>query len=109
MPRTVVERGLSLLGGAPGDVALISSDAVVTYAELHQRVDERVQQLGPVRRLVMAIAANDLEPLVTLESKRGLWKRALEERWLLVFEHDPVTPWGRLDPDADRPKLTESS
>jgi glyoxylase-like metal-dependent hydrolase (beta-lactamase superfamily II) len=47
------------------------------------------------------IMGYDLEPLVTLESKRGLWKRALEEDWLLVFQHDPRTPWGRLDPDAD--------
>ena len=52
------------------------------------------------------IMGYDLEPLVTLESKRGLWTRALEERWLLVFEHDPEVAWGRLDPDADRPKLT---
>jgi glyoxylase-like metal-dependent hydrolase (beta-lactamase superfamily II) len=47
------------------------------------------------------IMGYDLEPLVTLESKRGLWKHALEEDWLLVFEHDPRTPWGRLDPEAD--------
>ena len=51
------------------------------------------------------IMGYDLEPLVTLESKRGLWTRALEEQWLLVFEHDPEVAWGRLDPDADRPKL----
>lgn len=51
------------------------------------------------------IMGYDLEPLVTLESKRGLWTRALEEKWLLVFEHDPEVAWGRLDPDADRPKL----
>ena len=51
------------------------------------------------------IMGYDLEPLVTLESKRALWARALEEDWLLVFEHDPVTPWGRLDPDADTPTL----
>jgi glyoxylase-like metal-dependent hydrolase (beta-lactamase superfamily II) len=51
------------------------------------------------------IMGYDLEPLVTLESKRGLWKRALEEDWLLVFEHDPRTPWGRLDPGSDTPKL----
>jgi glyoxylase-like metal-dependent hydrolase (beta-lactamase superfamily II) len=51
------------------------------------------------------IMGYDLEPLVTLESKRGLWKRALEEDWLLVFEHDPRTPWGRLDPDAEAPAL----
>jgi glyoxylase-like metal-dependent hydrolase (beta-lactamase superfamily II) len=51
------------------------------------------------------IMGYDLEPLVTLESKRGLWARALDEDWLLVFEHDPVTAWGRLDPDADVPAL----
>ena len=48
------------------------------------------------------IMGYDLEPLVTLESKRGLWKRALEEDWLLIFQHDPRTAWGRLDPDADK-------
>jgi len=53
------------------------------------------------------IMGYDLEPLVTLESKRGLWTRALEEDWLLVFEHDPRVPWGRLDPDADRLQLRE--
>jgi len=51
------------------------------------------------------IMGYDLEPLVTLESKRGLWSRALEEDWLLVFEHDPAVPWGRLDPDSDRMEL----
>jgi glyoxylase-like metal-dependent hydrolase (beta-lactamase superfamily II) len=53
------------------------------------------------------IMGYDLEPLVTLESKRSLWSRALEEDWLLVFEHDPRVPWGRLDPEADRPRLLE--
>jgi len=53
------------------------------------------------------IMGYDLEPLVTLESKRGLWKRASEEDWLLIFEHDPRVPWGRLDPDSDRPQLVE--
>jgi glyoxylase-like metal-dependent hydrolase (beta-lactamase superfamily II) len=53
------------------------------------------------------IMGYDLEPLVTLESKRDLWTRAREEDWLLVFEHDPETPWGRLDPDADRPVLRQ--
>jgi glyoxylase-like metal-dependent hydrolase (beta-lactamase superfamily II) len=47
------------------------------------------------------IMGYDLEPLVTLESKRSLWKQALEGDWLLVFEHDPRTPWGRLDPEAE--------
>jgi glyoxylase-like metal-dependent hydrolase (beta-lactamase superfamily II) len=47
----------------------------------------------------------DLEPLVTLESKRSLWTRALAEEWLLVFEHDAEVPWGRLDPTSERPAL----
>ncbi|RMH22058.1 MAG: MBL fold metallo-hydrolase [Gemmatimonadetes bacterium] len=51
------------------------------------------------------IMGYDLEPLVTLESKRALWQRALDEDWLLIFEHDPRVAWGSLDPDADRPAL----
>jgi hypothetical protein len=51
----------------------------------------------------------DLEPLVTLESKRELWKRAREGDWLLVFEHDPDVPWGRLDPASDRLALPPPS
>ncbi len=53
------------------------------------------------------IMGYDLEPLVTLESKRGLWQRAREESWLLVFEHDPVVAWGRLDPGSERPTLED--
>ena len=51
------------------------------------------------------IMGYDVEPLVTLESKRSLWERARAESWLLVFEHDPVVPWGRLDPSEERPIL----
>jgi glyoxylase-like metal-dependent hydrolase (beta-lactamase superfamily II) len=51
------------------------------------------------------IMGYDLEPLVTLESKRVLLERAQREGWLLVFEHDPTTAWGRLDPAAPRPEL----
>jgi glyoxylase-like metal-dependent hydrolase (beta-lactamase superfamily II) len=53
------------------------------------------------------IMGYDLEPLVTLESKRRLWARARAEGWLLVFDHDPVIPWGRLDPTAEKPTLVE--
>ena len=35
------------------------------------------------------IMGYDLEPLRTLESKRKLVREALEEEWLLFFEHDP--------------------
>jgi glyoxylase-like metal-dependent hydrolase (beta-lactamase superfamily II) len=53
------------------------------------------------------IMGYDLEPLVTLESKRSLWERARAEDWLLIFEHDPRIPWGRLDPDQEHPRLAE--
>ncbi len=42
------------------------------------------------------IMGYDLEPLVTLESKRRLLTQAEEESWLLVFEHDPVHALGRV-------------
>ena len=51
------------------------------------------------------IMGYDLEPLVTLESKRSLLDTAREEDWLLIFEHDPEVAWGRLDPAEKRPTL----
>ncbi|MFN2565012.1 MAG: MBL fold metallo-hydrolase [Gemmatimonadaceae bacterium] len=42
------------------------------------------------------IMGYDVEPLVTLESKRRVLRRALEEEWLVVFEHDAATAWGRV-------------
>ncbi len=46
------------------------------------------------------IMGYDVEPLVTLESKRVLLKRALDERWLAIFEHDATTAWGRVAHDG---------
>lgn len=54
------------------------------------------------------IMGYDVEPLVTLESKRTLLASARAEQWLLVFEHDPIVPWGRLDPENEKPVLIES-
>jgi len=51
----------------------------------------------------------DVEPLVTLESKRTLYEQARRENWLLVFEHDPAVAWGRLDPASQRPVLLTES
>jgi glyoxylase-like metal-dependent hydrolase (beta-lactamase superfamily II) len=79
----------SVLIESDGDVACFLADVCPTSAHLP----------------LPWIMGYDLEPLVTLESKRGLWKQALEEDWLLVFEHDPRTPWGRLDPAAEGPAL----
>jgi glyoxylase-like metal-dependent hydrolase (beta-lactamase superfamily II) len=42
------------------------------------------------------IMGYDLEPLITLETRRRLYRRAEAEQWLLVFEHDPAVVSGRL-------------
>lgn len=46
------------------------------------------------------IMGYDVEPLVTLETKRTLLPRAADEGWLLVSTHDPFVPWGYLRRDA---------
>jgi glyoxylase-like metal-dependent hydrolase (beta-lactamase superfamily II) len=46
------------------------------------------------------IMGYDVEPLVTLESKRALLRRAVEEGWLLVSTHDPSLPWGYASRDG---------
>lgn len=46
------------------------------------------------------IMGYDVEPLVSLETKRRLWRRALDEEWLLVFQHDIEFVWGRLGKDG---------
>ncbi len=53
------------------------------------------------------IMGYDVEPLVTLESKRQLLGRAREEGWLLLFEHDPEVPWGYLSRTEKRPTLVD--
>jgi len=46
------------------------------------------------------IMGYDVEPLVTLETKRRILARAVAEDWLVVFEHDATTAWAYLTQDA---------
>jgi glyoxylase-like metal-dependent hydrolase (beta-lactamase superfamily II) len=46
------------------------------------------------------IMGYDVEPLVTLESKRALWAEAASEGWTMVFEHDSVHAFGRIVADG---------
>jgi glyoxylase-like metal-dependent hydrolase (beta-lactamase superfamily II) len=46
------------------------------------------------------IMGYDVEPLVTLESKRRLLDRATADRWLLIFEHDSTIAWGHAAHDG---------
>ena len=46
------------------------------------------------------IMGYDVEPLVTLETKRQYLRRAADESWLVVFEHDASVAWGRVVHDG---------
>jgi glyoxylase-like metal-dependent hydrolase (beta-lactamase superfamily II) len=43
--------------------------------------------------------AFDLYPLQTIESKKQYYAKALAEKWLTVFTHDPKTPWAYVEKD----------
>jgi glyoxylase-like metal-dependent hydrolase (beta-lactamase superfamily II) len=47
----------------------------------------------------------DLYPLQTIESKKQYYAKALAEKWLTVFTHDPKMPWAYVEKD-DVGKMT---
>jgi glyoxylase-like metal-dependent hydrolase (beta-lactamase superfamily II) len=71
-------RHQSVLVRSGGETACFMADVIPTMAHLP----------------LPWIMGYDVEPLVTLESKRSLLRRAADERWLLVSVHDPTRPWG---------------
>lgn len=48
------------------------------------------------------MSAYDIEPMVTLESKRYWQQWALDQDALLIFQHDPYTITGKLVADGDK-------
>ncbi len=74
----------SVLISSGGDTAIYLGDLVPTKAHLP----------------LPWIMGYDVEPLVTLESKRGILARAEKEHWLVVFEHDWETAWSFVDHDG---------
>jgi glyoxylase-like metal-dependent hydrolase (beta-lactamase superfamily II) len=48
------------------------------------------------------IMGYDVEPLVTLETKRALWADAVAGHWRLMFEHDATHAFGRVVADGTR-------
>ncbi len=67
-----------------GETAIFLGDVVPTHAHLP----------------LPWIMGYDVEPLVTLESKRGLLARVEREGWTVIFEHDAQVPWGRVQFDG---------
>ena len=41
----------------------------------------------------------DLYPLHTIESKKQYYAKAIAEKWLTVFTHDPKVPWAYVEKD----------
>jgi glyoxylase-like metal-dependent hydrolase (beta-lactamase superfamily II) len=41
----------------------------------------------------------DLYPLQTIESKKHYYAKAIPEKWVTVFTHDPKTPWAYVEKD----------
>jgi glyoxylase-like metal-dependent hydrolase (beta-lactamase superfamily II) len=39
----------------------------------------------------------DLYPLQTIESKKQYYAKAIAEKWLTIFTHDPKTPWAFVE------------
>lgn len=68
-----------------GQVALFIGDLIPTVAHLP----------------LPYIMGYDLSPLQTLETKREILRQAFEERWLLIFEHDPQVQMGYIQKDAE--------
>jgi glyoxylase-like metal-dependent hydrolase (beta-lactamase superfamily II) len=83
----------SVLVRSGGETACFLADVIPTFAHLP----------------LPWIMGYDVEPLVTLESKRALLKRAMDERWLLVSTHDPFTAWGYAATDGKGVRLDDSA
>jgi glyoxylase-like metal-dependent hydrolase (beta-lactamase superfamily II) len=67
-----------------GETALYLGDLVPTHAHLP----------------LPWIMGYDVEPLVTLESKRRILAEALANDWAMIFEHDASVPWGKIANDG---------
>jgi glyoxylase-like metal-dependent hydrolase (beta-lactamase superfamily II) len=74
----------SVLLTSNGDTAFYAADLVPTAAHLP----------------LPWIMGYDVEPLVTLETKRAILKRAANEGWLMLFEHDATVSKGYVRHDG---------
>jgi glyoxylase-like metal-dependent hydrolase (beta-lactamase superfamily II) len=54
------------------------------------------------------IMGYDVEPLVTLETKRRILRQAEDEDWLVIFEHDASIAWGKIQHDGKSYGLRET-
>lgn len=64
MSSTIATGAHLLLNGRPGDPAVITAEATMTYAELEQAVMDRVAAYGPSPGVVLLEAGNDLDSVI---------------------------------------------
>jgi glyoxylase-like metal-dependent hydrolase (beta-lactamase superfamily II) len=74
----------SIVIESSGDRALYLGDVIPTHAHLP----------------LPWVMGYDVEPLVTLESKRRILKQVADEQWTVIFEHDATIPWGEVAHDG---------
>ena len=74
----------SIVIESQGETAVYLGDVIPTSAHLP----------------LVYIMGYDLEPLRTLESKRSLYRDALQGGWWVIFEHDPNVAMGRVVPEG---------
>jgi hypothetical protein len=74
-----------------GHTALYLGDLVPTHAHLP----------------LAWIMGYDVEPLVTLETKRRVLRNVAEADWTVIFEHDASVPWGEIVVDGKKIALRE--
>jgi glyoxylase-like metal-dependent hydrolase (beta-lactamase superfamily II) len=79
----------------PGHTADHCSVAIASGGETAIYIGDLVQHAAQIERNAW-IPAYDVLPLVTLETKKALFDRALRERWLIVSVHAPFPGAGRL-------------
>jgi glyoxylase-like metal-dependent hydrolase (beta-lactamase superfamily II) len=53
------------------------------------------------------VMAFDLYPVETIESRKRYYSRAIPQKWLTMFTHDPKVPWGYVEKD-ERGKIVMS-
>ena len=73
-----------IIDGGGGEVACFLADLIPTSAHVP----------------LPWIMGYDVEPLVTLETKRRVWAEAAEEGWTVMFEHDASHAFGRIVADG---------
>jgi glyoxylase-like metal-dependent hydrolase (beta-lactamase superfamily II) len=101
---------LQLISGDAEIVAGITARVTPGHVPHHQSLmiesaGQRALFLGDViptvNHVPLAwIMGYDVEPLRTLETKRALLREAVDEQWLLIYEHDATQAWSQVVHDG---------